>query len=327
VISRLLLRASNATQHVTRSSGSRESLDHACYATLIALADEHINNVDFHVVASRWLELYVDANLLSALHDIAVCNLDPSNADLVSRDISVRKLDMAIIVGGATRTRRMEWIQRAIKLAQVKPDVMESGNDKRPSPDVPRKRARLDSESELLYAPNVVPSLPIPPSLDGYVSRHCQAPFVLRGYLAKEDGPTPPWPALTRWKDAEYLLSRIGRGRWVPVEEGRAYDDRDWGQRIVPFEDFLERAGFYDNRRKTAMPTDRPMYLAQHSLFRQFPDLESDMTLPDYVWSRPPIPSDFPSYREPDTRDGVIVNVWVGSGSGEIISPAHTVSE
>ncbi|OCF44360.1 hypothetical protein I317_01805 [Kwoniella heveanensis CBS 569] len=71
------------------------------------------------------------------------------------------------------------------------------------------------------------------------------------------------------------------------------------------------------------VPT-QPLYLAQYALFDQFPELAKDISYPDYVWSEPPIPVDYPTYRPPETDDGVVVNVWVGSGGGRIVSPAHT---
>jgi len=275
------------------------------------------------VVPSKWLSLYVDTNLLSALYDISFANAR-GGMDEACRDRSVRKLDMAIIIGGAIIPNRMEWIQRAIKLAQVNSGL---GRPQLPLIDVdmPRKRRRLDHVPELLFAPQPIPTLAEAPSVDRYLTAQRESPFVIRSYL--NEGGQSVWPAIQRWNDPGYLLSQVGRGRCVPVEEGSSYDDSDWGQRIVPFEEFLARAGFPGLCTGTMNPSrHRPMYLAQHSLFRQFPELEQDMSLPDYVSSAPPATASFPSYHPPDTKDGVIVNVWVGSGSGEIVSPAHTVS-
>jgi hypothetical protein len=316
IISRLILSASEQNiQSLALSTEASAVLPAPlCFQTLIALADEQINNVDFHVVSPKWLNLYVDASILGAIYDICVEG---------PRAAAVRKLDLAIIVGGATKPGRMEWIQRAIKLAQS--DLYTKRTQIGHDTINPRKRRRLDIEPNTLFAYKAIPSLSSPPSLESYLKLHLEKPFVLRSYLV--DGKAiEPWPAVEKWQDPEYLLSQIGRDRCVPVEEGSAYDDVDWGQRIVRFEDFLVRAGFYDTSERS-VPTDRPMYLAQHSLFRQFPELERDVCLPDFVWSGPSAPPDYPSYCGPKTENGVIVNVWVGSGSGEIISPAHTVSQ
>ncbi len=114
----------------------------------------------------------------------------------------------------------------------------------------------------------------------------------------------------------------------VPVEVGSAYDDVGWGQGIIPFRNFLARAG-YDLTPENEEPPGTelsPLYLAQHPLLSQFPGLERDISLPDFVWSNPPPTDAIPSYRPPETKDGIVINVWVGSGRKEIVSPAHTVS-
>jgi lysine-specific demethylase 8 len=119
----------------------------------------------------------------------------------------------------------------------------------------------------------------------------------------------------------------------VPVEIGRSYTDQGWGQQILPFERFLRLVGFPDAppADEAELEKDReydglPLYLAQHALFAQFPELENDFTLPDYVYSEPPAPEDMPEYASPGNADGVVVNVWIGSGKQKVISPAHTVS-
>jgi hypothetical protein len=325
IISRLLLCGSRKTLQASDHRIKPDESDVALiFDTLVALADEQINNVDFNVVSSKWLSLYVDTSLLSAIFDISTAT-GRGGIDEACRDCSVRKLDMAMIIGGAIKPKRMEWIQRAIKLAQVNTGA--AARPQRPitNTDIPRKRRRLDHVPELLFAPKPIPSLAEAPSIDRYRTVDYESPFVIRGYLS--EGGQSVWPAIQRWKDPEYLLSQVGRGRCVPVEEGSSYADSDWGQRIVPFEEFLARAGFPGLcTDSTKSSTDRPMYLAQHSLFQQFPELEQDINLPGYVSSAPPATASFPSYHPPATEDGVITNVWVGSGSGEIVSPAHTVS-
>ena len=113
---------------------------------------------------------------------------------------------------------------------------------------------------------------------------------------------------------------------------GNAYDDVGWGQRIIPFRDFLARAGYAVTPEqggagggKETIPDKQPFYLAQHPLFSQFPELERDISLPDYVWSGPSATDDVPGYQTPKDGDGLAINVWIGSAGGEIVSPAHTV--
>lgn len=296
--------------------------------TLLRLADEHINTVDFHLVATRWLALYTDTSLLISWHLLWIDVNSQADVSTVKAPLeAVRLLDMAIIVAGGQGSGRLRWIHRALSCAQslITSPVAQSSFD-RPAK---RYRVSLADYEELSFAKNPVPSLSSPPSIDTYIASRCQQPFVIRGYLRDDQGVF--CPALTRWADPRYLLSRVGEGRHVPVEIGTSYDDRAWTQRIVPFRNFLRQAGFFgaqlnEDRADLCAELEGPMYLAQHSLFVQFPELERDMPLPDYVWSAPPAPNNLPGYAPPKTENGVIVNVWIGNGSRSIVSPPHTVS-
>nr|XP_031864415.1 uncharacterized protein CI109_000329 [Kwoniella shandongensis]KAA5531487.1 hypothetical protein CI109_000329 [Kwoniella shandongensis] len=333
--------------------------------TLFTLAQESINSIPFNLVPRHWLRLYTDTSLLLSLSDLIFD--DDTNVGKrrkVWLDF-VRRLDMAIIVAGALGEKRAEWIQDTIKEIQrtkLGHRISNSSDEERPT-----KRARVkistpaidaSSSTTLMYAPNPIPVLGTPPSLTRYLTHHIDHPFILRGHL------TESWSASKKWQSAKYLLDQAGEGRVVPVEIGRAYDDEEWGQKIIPFKEFLRRAGFdvqddddvvhAGDEGKLTKQRERlrdeesvedeggadeddsghsteahgsktpPLYLAQYGLFDQFPELARDISYPDYVWSEPPIPVDVPSYSPPQTEDGVIVNVWIGSGGSEIVSPAHT---
>lgn len=237
---------------------------------------------------------------------------------------AVRSLDMAIVVSGAIGPGRMDMIQLAIRMAQelIPPRIVS------PDEQLPCGRDRTSPicAQAPRFAPTEIPVLERAPTVTAYLRTHANQPFVLRNYLTSGDH-CPPWPAMASWKDPDDLLSRVGQGRHVPVEVGSAYDDDGWTQRIIDFEHFMILSGFFGDRARSVLSLEDqvPHYLAQHSLFRQFPELEDDVVLPDYVWSAPPVPSNFPSYRPPDTANGVIVNVWIGGGGGQVVSPAHTV--
>ncbi|WRT68001.1 uncharacterized protein IL334_004976 [Kwoniella shivajii] len=258
-----------------------------------------INSIPFNVVPRHWLRLYTDAALLQSLGAVVL----ESKKEVWLE--SIRKLDMAIIVAGAVG--RKEWILATIRDIQAQFPSPDDDDDR------PLKKARLYVEPSLLYAPNPIPVLHHPPSIDTYLSTYLKHPFILRGHLNSSSN--PPWPACNRWCSTKYLLEKVGRGRVVPVEVGEAYDDESWTQKIIPFTEFLVRAGFDAQD----LPESSPLYLAQYALFDQFPELEKDICYPDYVWSSPP---PMESYSPPDD---IIVNVWVGSGNEEIVSPAHTV--
>jgi len=61
--------------------------------------------------------------------------------------------------------------------------------------------------------------------------------------------------------------------------------------------------------------------MAQHDLSSQFPSLQRDYTLPDYVYTSPPPPRLWPQYRPSASSDGVSTNLWIGPAG--TVSPPH----
>ncbi|OJI84899.1 hypothetical protein ASPTUDRAFT_54615 [Aspergillus tubingensis CBS 134.48] len=91
------------------------------------------------------------------------------------------------------------------------------------------------------------------------------------------------WPAIATgsWASREFWMHRtFGGRRLVPVEIGRSYTDEDWGQRLMPFKDFVEKYLDRDRHSDDAGPTG---YLAQHDLFSHMPTLFKDFMHPDYI--------------------------------------------
>ncbi|GAA5992977.1 hypothetical protein JCM10908_000781 [Rhodotorula pacifica] len=160
----------------------------------------------------------------------------------------------------------------------------------------------------------------------------------------------------SRWSDSEYLRRIAGEGRVVPVEVGGDYTKEEWGQRMMPFAEFLDslaavdaaRGGINANGVEDDAPTAEqdasascsstppPLYyLAQHSLFRQFPFLLSDLLIPDLVYSPPEHHSSSDPYstsgsaaaeprvyESPQTEEGYVLNAWLGPRGTK--SAAHT---
>ncbi|ODN93385.1 hypothetical protein L198_05247 [Cryptococcus wingfieldii CBS 7118] len=296
---------------------------------LCDLAQQHIDSIPFNLVPPRWLRLYTDAYIISTLIDI-VCHQSIEGQQKILRlGADIQQLDKVIIVAGALGPGRHRWVQTLIKKAQA----VVSGTEDDIAAEVPQETifsssqksnsnpsTAPDPNSSLLHAPNHIEVLQKIPSMRAYESRHSHSPFIIRRYASQKDYACF-WPATELWSSPKYLLEQAGAGRVVPVEIGGAYDQANWGQEIVPFESFLERAGF--NRtfhQKRSTPST--CYLAQYDIFNQIPELAKDICYPDYVWSEPSRPSTGPAYSPP--HDSPVVNVWVGNGSGEIISPAHT---
>lgn len=82
------------------------------------------------------------------------------------------------------------------------------------------------------------------------------------------------WPAFSKWKQPNYLLSVAGE-RTVPIEIGSHYTNENWSQDLVKFKEFLKR-------QMSDQPCDRIEYLAQHNLFDQIPALRNDISVPEY---------------------------------------------
>ena len=120
------------------------------------------------------------------------------------------------------------------------------------------------------------------------------------------------WPASKLWHRPKYWYDRTIAGRrLVPIELGKTYVDEGWGQRIVPFRQFMfdhllrdqpsatnngasqdadssQRNENQDSKSENDLDQKNAHfesvigYLAQHDLLSQIPSLRSDIAIPDY---------------------------------------------
>ncbi|KAH8924845.1 Clavaminate synthase-like protein, partial [Atractiella rhizophila] len=231
---------------------------------------------------------------------------------------------MALIVSGAPG-RREEVLDLIAHVQFLFPPSSSNDNDytdKEHGAERPTKRPRLAYPAPT--SPPAPPSSSLkpiprtdPPSLSHFHSPH-PTPLILSSYVAD-------WPAVQSWASKDYLLRTAGRGRVVPVEIGGDYTRDGWGQKIIPWENFLSSCPSPNSKNgKGEEENGEIMYLAQHDLFSQFPALLNDIILPDYLYSAPPegVNEDHPSYRSPTNEDGYVLNCWIGGGGNK--SPAHT---
>lgn len=307
------------------------------FAALLQLAHDRISAQPYATVPTSARRFYSEIGLLWSLVDA----LTPEGRSEVNWETSVGRLDRVLIIAGAPG--RVDLVLALIEHVQEThlPRTPPAPGPKTEATSSPRraKRARHDGPPASPLAPNEIPRLATAPSLSAYLKLWLDQPFILPGHLVEAG-----WPALVdpsrRWKDGHYLLRAGGRGRVVPVEidaaqqdgegcgGGGGYTDAGWGQALLPWDEFLARAGFLrrvDDEEGLAKaptaPERPPLYLAQHDLFFQFPGLARDILTPDYVYASPPIAPDA-TYQPPATESGVLTNVWVGdAGRG---SPAHT---
>jgi hypothetical protein len=248
-----------------------------------------------------WQILYADACILHAL-----CVLDKTHATR-----SIGNLDEAIIIAGGGDENRLDLILSCINKIQqtfLPPRVLS------------RKllhQGHHSSFNSLSTAHHEVPTIDTEPSFLSFQQIHSNAPFVIREYARD-------WPALKnhRWNSVDYLLSASGQDRIVPVEVGRDYRDSDWSQTLMSWKDFLDAIGENTTEDSSSKAT-KTLYLAQYNLLRQFPSLQSDIVVPDYVYCAL-ASQDFPEYRALHDDDSVILNVWLGPKGAT--TPAHFVS-
>lgn len=259
----------------------------------LSRADRNLHTFPFKDVKPCWFRLYTDASLAKVLNSInSIASLSPSPRDFLSvhdcLDEIVPVLDMALIMAGGLG--REEIISEI--LTRLGPISHADGNSAEP----PAKRRRVwehsdDKQQPLDHLPADVTSIP---NLQYPVRQMTQPPMtVFSKYMDETRTPAVltgilnHWPALRRWKHVSYWLDQTLDGRrLVPIEVGRSYTDDDWGQKIIPFREFLS-----NHVLQTAKPQadgsstdDKTGYLAQHDLLGQIPSLRKDITIPDYCF-------------------------------------------
>ncbi|TLD26893.1 hypothetical protein PspLS_04779 [Pyricularia sp. CBS 133598] len=327
-----------------------------------------------------WRVLYTDASILKFCTVFLTSHLsgdNPSaspafspNPDDALLKLLVQPLDLAIILAGAAGNKRgRRWIEQAFCLldkifntSQFDPgsETAIKPQDGSHLPKRPKLSPRNASPNSWETLDSFKTTEPFTPPVKNPVRRVKQLSLEsFQSYMDRPSnldlGPEPliitgvtdDWPARTTnpWRKPAYLLARTLNGqRLVPVETGRSYVDEGWGQKIIPFAEFLE--GYID-RSAVSSSVDYESsdskraegggtagsshkqaaiaYLAQHQLFAQLPSLRDDIRIPDYCYTVPPPPpaSMFPTpeQRPPELEDPIL-NAWFGPPG--TITPLHT---
>jgi hypothetical protein len=81
------------------------------------------------------------------------------------------------------------------------------------------------------------------------------------------------WPAINSWQNLDYF-KQIAGYRIVPVEIGTDYVSKNWTQKLMTFNDYIDKYIETDNEIKG--------YLAQHQLFEHIRPLKKDIIEPLY---------------------------------------------
>ncbi|CAE6427469.1 unnamed protein product [Rhizoctonia solani] len=244
----------------------------------------------------EWRRLYIDAVLLRCLNFLKSSENNKSTSEW---ERTVQLLDQGIILAGAPGEGRLELVYSCISYIQHW--------------YLPLELASSCSSRALLAPPSLplatkqIPAIAPPPSLSTFPTL-AQRPFILPEFASS-------WPATTNWKVKSYLVECAGRGRIVPIERGGDYRTDDWGVELMPWDEFLNKIGW----NKEGDDIEK-LYLAQHSLFTQFPKLRADIQIPDYVYTEP---GNHPCYTgPPGNGEQLVINAWCGGKGAN--SPAHT---
>lgn len=232
-------------------------------------------------------EAYINACLSRSLAEFPYLNATTAK-------VAVARLDRAIITAGDQAEILLDLIQK-IQSKHL------------PMPRQPSDILFVSNHEQVHAVSTSTKSVPRLSGLPSFSSFLANGPFILPGYCLD-------WPAVGNWKSKEYLRLAAGSGRIVPVEVGHDYRTSDWTQKLMDWDDFLDSLN---------SPTHPLLYLAQHSLFMQFPRLRNDIVIPDYVYAAPDHSKDFPDYRPPANEDQLVINAWLGPKG--TVSPAHTV--
>lgn len=241
-----------------------------------------------------WRRLYTDASILRALAVL--------DAHIALN--SIGRLDRAVIISGAAGEGRLDLILSIITKIQREYLPIRSFDTDTVSPS-----EHHTPPTPLGFFSQEIPRLSSPPSLEKFRAELYCRPFIISGYART-------WPAITEhpWASTDYLRAVSGPGRIVPVEVGKDYRTDDWTSTLMPWDEFLSSLD---------SGTEKPLYLAQHSLFMQFPSLRADIEVPDYVYTCPSPPPDYPEYEPPGNEEQLVLNAWLGPKG--TVSPAHTV--
>lgn len=263
-------------------------------------ADAKLRVFPFKDVKLCWRRLYTDASLVLAVQ--LITNNIQSECPSGRQDDGspwlasvARYLDMALIMAGAPWREEVveslfsalkDWTQTKQMASEQSPQSTTKDGDVRAT-----KRRKLTVP---LFPPGSAPlpelMKPIPrvsaPSF--YAMEHhiqdVRTPLVITDAVGH-------WPALSDrpWSSKDYWYEQtLGGQRLVPVEVGRSYTDEGWGQRIIPFSEFVDTFLWRVKNDTAQNNEEQTGYMAQHDLLAQIPALRKDISVPDFCYIDPP---------------------------------------
>ncbi|EEP82294.1 conserved hypothetical protein [Uncinocarpus reesii 1704] len=256
-------------------------------------------------------------------------------------------LDKAVIMTGAPR--RGQLIESLISALQDASGPEKMAFEPYPLPNFGVRETSQSKRRKLaqlpMFPPDVVPAprlgYPVPRVSALSFEEFTEHMWDQRTPLVITDA-VSHWPALSSrpWSSRDYWSRRtFGGRRLVPVEVGRSYTDEGWGQRIIPFGEFVKnyiwREGENDevscrgNEKQLDEAAERQTgYLAQHDLLAQIPALRNDISIPDYCFAEPPGPEPgTPVYEKKMRKKGSIDKKATRLNHESAVQPEHNMEE
>jgi len=267
-----------------------------------------------------WREIYSASSLLLALC-IAVYN-DVQKSFLQIED-AIKILDFALLMGAPNNREHIHSLidyfcqqydqNKTFSLPSEK-CVEKRGLEDETENSVSRKKAKLEPKikprnkiiSDTLGVPAISKDFEVPritpPSVETFFREYMsKGRSVILTHLVDH------WPALSKWKDIDYIR-RVAGLRTVPVEIGQHYAKDDWSQQLMTVNDFIDIFILNDKEPPPEThATGKTGYIAQTELFEQIPAFKKDFTIPEYTAL--------------SKHDKLIVHAWFGPEG--TISPLH----
>lgn len=276
----------------------KEELEHVCpcISHLCPLKEEDVNRIDMHALQEVCYQ---------KIHTGAWCDVSPVWRDAYGgacvvlgllymaegkgKEESIRMFDMGLLLGG-DRFRSMTHDM----ISMLKDSVGSMVGDDDGGVFVSPSGEIASLERLAPCATRVMEKVEYSAlALDRFIIDHVskENPVVI-SHMAID------WPAYTRWNRTAYWRS-IAMYRTVPVEVGKDYMAAEWTQKLMPFSEFLDHM--------TDRDCDDLVYLAQHQLLEQIPELQEDIIIPDYCHA---------------TGNIVSINAWIGPAG--TVTPIHS---
>ncbi|KAJ5284959.1 hypothetical protein N7524_000265 [Penicillium chrysogenum] len=275
----------------------------------LELANSKLHSFPFKDVHICWHRLYTDASIVKAcviiitkcglvskarfetqhlvvpelIQDIKNAATDPKlspDAPWLSDVVAI--LDNVLIMSGAPFREKL--VESLLSTLQAATESQKFEYGDAGSPEYPTSKRRK-------FSPPLFPQM-----------RSVTPIWTILSHDYRHQDAMDHWPAISMrpWSSRDYWWDRtFGGRRLVPIEVGRSYTDEDWGQKIIPFKEFVDKYIWQGKLAPTGTPEDKlkvtnldgeTAYMAQHDLLTQIPVLRNDISVPDYCYITPPGP-------------------------------------